>query len=95
MMAGLHAGAAERTLTIKDYTCRGFAPDLVQYKIDGLDGKKGERLRLSTAEGQSLPVQWEADPSGKGGTASFVAALPHDETVSYRLNDSASGPVAQ
>ena len=94
-MAGLHAGAAERTLTIKDYTCRGFAPDLVQYKIDGLDGKKGERLRLSTAEGQSLPVQWEADPSGKGGTASFVAALPHDETVSYRLNDSASGPVAQ
>ena len=93
--AGLQACAAERTLTIKDYTCRGFAPDLVQYRVDGLDDKKGDTLRLFNAEGKSLPVQWEADPSGKGGLAGFVAALPHDETVIYRLDDSANGPVAQ
>ncbi len=95
LAAGLQAGAAERTLTIKDYTCRGFAPDLVQYRVDGLSGSKGERLRLLGADGKSLPVQWAADPSGKGGLAGFVAALPHDETATYRLDDSGSGSAAK
>ena len=98
MMAGigLRADAAERSLAIKDYTCRGFAPDLVQYRVEGLDsGKDGRRLRLFDAQGRSLPVQWTADPSGNGGSAGFVASLPHDQTVTYRLDDSAKGPVAK
>ena len=89
----LQAGAAERLLTIKDYTCRGFAPDLVQYRVDGLDSKQAAGLRLFDATGQSLPIQWMADPAGKGGLAGFVATLPHDESVTYRLTDSGTGPV--
>lgn len=93
---GLQTGAqaAERTLTIKDYTCRGFAPDLVQYQVDALDGKQAAKLRLLDAAGKSLPVQWTADASGKGGLAGFVTSLPHDDSVSYRLNDTGSGAVA-
>ena len=90
----LQAGAAEHTLTIKDYTCRGFAPDLVQYRVESLDRKQAAGLRLFDATGQSLPVQWTADPAGKGGLAGFVTALPHDESVTYRLTDSGTGPVA-
>ena len=90
---GFIANAIEpKTITITDYSCRGFAPDLVQYRVDGIADKQGANLRLFNADGQGLPVQWEADSAGKGGVAGFVAALPHDETVAYRLEDSARGP---
>ena len=90
----LQAGAAERTLTIKDYTCRGFAPDLVQYQVDGFDGKQASKLRLLDAAGKNLPVQWEAAPSVKGGLVGFVASVAHDESIAFHLNDSGSGPAA-
>ncbi|MCX5659683.1 MAG: hypothetical protein NTW19_08175 [Planctomycetota bacterium] len=92
---GHQAFAAVQDLTIKDYTCRGFAPDLVQYRVENLDARKGRNLRLFDAEGKSLPVQWEADVSGKGGVVSFVTAVAHDEAVTHHLEDTGRGPAPQ
>jgi len=49
-----------QTLTIKDWTGRGFAPDLVNYTIDA-----GLAPRVFDADGKSLPVQVTPGEKGK------------------------------
>ena len=78
LVAGLFAAsplpAAEpQTTTIKDWTGRGFAPDLVDYTIDApKDG--GRNLRVLDVEGKPVPVQ--VTPGEKGeATLSFVASV--------------------
>lgn len=87
------ARAAERSLTIRDYTWRGFAPDLVRYRVSA-DAGRAKDLRVFDATGAAVPVQWEADASGKGGggTIGFVTALPVDAAVTHRLEDGGRGP---
>lgn len=94
LMGSAQLHAADVALTIRDYSCRGFAPDLVQYRVEGIDSKKAGDVRLFDAEGGALPVQWEADPSGKGGTVSFVTSLAHDAAVTNFLSASGRGAVA-
>jgi hypothetical protein len=85
------AKAAEQSLRIKDYTWRGFAPDLVQYRVEA-DAAKANSLRVVDGSGSAVPSQWEADPSGKGGTIGFVTALPLDATITNVVKDS-GGPM--
>jgi len=85
-----YAGAAEQSLSIKDYTWRGFAPDLVQYRVE-TDAAKAKSLRVFDGSGTAVPSQWEADASGKGGTIGFVTALPLDATVTNVVKDT-GGP---
>ena len=54
-LLGATAHAAEpQTLTIKDWTGRGFAPDVVTYEVDGAQAKK---VRVVDSAGQPMPVQ--------------------------------------
>jgi hypothetical protein len=75
LLATLAAHAAvPQTVTLKDRTGRGFAPDLVNYTIPApADGAKG--LRVLDAAGQSLPAQFTPGDT-KTATISFVAAIP-------------------
>ena len=85
--------AEPQTLTLKDWTGRGFAPDLVNYTIPArADGGKG--LRVLDVDGKALPVQ--VTPAAEKGraTLSFVAAIPPGGTASYTLRADGQGPEA-
>lgn len=79
-------------MTLKDWTGRGFAPDLVNYTIPTpADGGKG--LRVLDAGGKSLPVQFA--PGEKGlASLSFVASLPPNGTANYTIRSDGQGPAA-
>ena len=85
-------GAEPRTVTIKDWTGRGFAPDLVNYTIEAPDGDT-DGLRLLNAEGESLPVQLTPAENGQA-TLSFVARLRANETSTYTLRTDGQAPAA-
>ncbi len=96
VLAGVAVGvsAAEpKTITLTDWTGRGFAPDLVQYTI-GAPADGGKLLRVFDAAGASLPVQ--VMPVAKGlAMMSFVAAIPPGGAATYTLRDDGQGAVAQ
>ena len=87
------AVANETSIVLKDYTARGFAPDLVSYRVavprGGLD-----RLRLTGPDGQPALLQVSTPVSNGVATISFVAELPANTGVTYRLRDDAAGPRA-
>ncbi len=94
---GKFLSAAEpQTVTLKDWTGRGFPPDLVTYAIPAqADG--GRNLRVLDAAGQSLPVQFTPGDKGKAlrpdsgqATLSFVTALPPNGTAVFTVR--ADGP---
>jgi len=85
------SATAPPTITLKDWTGRGFSPDLVNYTIPmPADGGKG--LRLLDANGMSLPVQLA--PREKGlATLSFVAVLASNSTTVFTVRTDGQGPV--
>lgn len=84
------AAAEPETLTIRDWTGRGFAPDLVHYTLDTpADGGAG--LRVRDANGTSLPLQ--VTPTGAGKTTlSFVAEVAPGGASTYRLSHDGAAP---
>ena len=86
------AVADPQTITLKDWTGRGFAPDLVNYTISApADGSKS--LRVLDANGKSLPAQLTPGDQGRA-TLSFVAALPSNGTSVYTVRTDGQGTVA-
>ena len=72
------AAARESSIAIRDYTGRGFPPDLVQYRAD-VSRRARKRLRLYDAEGQAVPLQLsDSDRS----VISFVARVEAPTTLS-------------
>jgi len=93
LFATLAANAAEQqTMTIKDWTGRGFAPDLVNYSIP-TPSSGGKNLRVMDAGGKSLPVQLTPGEKGQS-TLSFVAALPPNSNTVYTLRTDGQGSEA-
>ena len=91
LLAGTLA-AEPQTITIKDWTGRGFAPDLVNYTIDA-PADSGKSLRLLDADGKSLPVQLTPGENGPA-TLSFVAAIPPGGTAVYTIRTDGQGSAA-
>ncbi len=75
---------AARTVQLKDWTGRGFLPDLVQYAFEG----DPQRVRLFGPEGKPVAFQVASN------TLSFVAELPAGQTVSYTLHEDGAGELA-
>ena len=96
MAAGLGASAfaaspqASQTLTLTDWTGRGFAPDRVAYVVPAAVGPAA--LRVQDADGRPLPVQLFAD--GTGPALAFVAAVPPGGSTSYVIRTDGVGPAA-
>ena len=85
--------AEPQTITIRDWTGRGFAPDLVNYTIAApKDG--GRSLRLLDADGQPVPVQVTPGEQGQA-TLSFVAAVAPGGTPSYTVRADGQGERAK
>ena len=83
--AGGKAGAAETKLSIKDYTGRGFPPDLVHYKLKTRKGIR--KLRLFDAQGKSIPMQVSAADGDGMATVSFVTRIASNATATFTLQD--------
>ena len=91
-LRGISVHAAPQTITLKDWTERGFAPDLVNYSIPApADG--GKSLRVLDANGKSLPAQITSGEKGCA-TLSFVAALPANGTSVYTVRTDGQGAAA-
>ena len=80
---GLASFAAERTLTMHDYTGRGFAPDTVTYAIPSANAKS---LRVLDATGQPLAVQ-VTDLGNTKALLTFVTDLPANATRTFTVRD--------
>jgi len=93
VLLGLTTQAAEPlTVTLKDWTGRGFAPDLVNYTIPApAEGGKG--VRVLGADGKSLAVQFTPGSIGQA-TLSFVASIPSNGVSTYTIRTDGQGPVA-
>jgi len=89
----LAKAAEQQVITLKDWTGRGFAPDLVNYTIPApADG--GKKLRVLDSAGVSLPVQ--ITPGEKGqATLSFVASLPANGESLYEVSTDGKSPTAK
>ena len=93
LLCGVSGAAEPKTLSIHDWTGRGFAPDLVNYTIDAAAGSE-KNLRVVDADGRPVPVQ--VTP-GEGGTAtlSFVAAVGPRDTATFTVqSDGPEAPAA-
>ena len=90
LVAGI-AVANETPIVLKDYTARGFAPDLVSYRIavpkGGID-----QLSLQGPNGQPALVQVSSPVSNGFATISFVAELPANTSLTYRVSDTVARP---
>jgi hypothetical protein len=67
------AGAAERTVSIRDYVGWGVSPDLVNYEVKG---SKAELGRVGGMGPGGLPLAVQATPAAEesaAATLSFVA----------------------
>lgn len=76
--------AAERTLTIHDYTGRGFPPDLVEYNLTGKE-RTWRKLRVFGADGKQVPSQVRTGAAEGVGVLQFVTDLPADGEVAYTV----------
>ena len=85
--------AEQQVITLKDWTGRGFAPDLVNYTISApADG--GKKLRVLDSAGVSLPVQIKPGEKGQA-TLSFVASLPASGESVYKVSTESAAPTAK
>lgn len=78
--------AGEQTVTLRDFTGRGFAPDLVEYRVPG-NAARRERLRVFDAKGQLIPSQVRQDAAAGAGVLQFVTALPVNGVLDYTIRD--------
>ena len=92
LLANGFLAAAPRSVTIRDWTGRGFAPDLVHYTIETPDIDPAD-FRVVNAEGTSLPVQITPSEDGQT-TVSFVARVPANETATYTFRTDGQAPAA-
>ena len=92
LLCGNAYAAGPQSITIKDWTGRGFAPDLVSYTIDE-PANGGRGLRVLDADGKFLPVQVTPGENGKA-TLSFVATIPVGGTATYTIRADGRGPAA-
>jgi hypothetical protein len=76
------AAAEPRTITIKDWSGRGFAPEVVAYEVPAAGA---ERLRVRGPDGRPLPVQLVKDAAAT--CLLFPAELPKDAEVAYVVSD--------
>jgi len=84
------ASAAEQTITIRDWTGRGFAPEVISYDVPSAGAWK---LRVTGPNGSSLPVQIMAGATKARSVLLFPADLPKDATMTYKVSDSGkAGP---
>ncbi len=83
--------AAGQSLTITDYTGRGFAPDVVTYAV-ALAPADAAKLRLADGQGQPVALQVATPTPAGPATLSFVTALPANGTVNYTLRRDGQGP---
>ena len=84
------ARGEEQALTIREYTGRGFAPDLVHYSVRPA-GRSARGLRVADADGRLLPIQ-VSDRDERGFvTLSFVAEAPAGKTAAYTMRDDGRG----
>jgi hypothetical protein len=95
LMLGAASGAAVAadpvTVTIRDWTGRGFPPDLVSYEIPSpADGGRG--IRVLDADGRPVPVQVTA--AGDRAALAFVTAVPPAGSVSFTVRGDGQGPTA-
>ena len=81
-----------KTITLTDYTGRGFAPDMVRYAISNVP-RDVNRFRLTAADG--TPVAFQLSKPDKAGNAvlSFVTDLPPKATLHYTFSDEANTPL--
>jgi hypothetical protein len=79
LLASLPVHARDWSVSITDYTGRGFPADLVTYGLPA----GAAPTRVVGPDGQAAPVQVQ------GTTVSFLANLPANATVTYTLSDGA------
>jgi hypothetical protein len=84
LTVGVAASAAERTITIRDWTGRGFAPEVVAYDVPSAGA---EKLRVAGPDGKALPVQLAPGATEDRAVLLFPADLPRDATVSYKVSN--------
>ena len=84
------AFAAEQTITLRDWTGRGFAPEVVGYEVPAAGA---EKLRVAGPDGKPLPVQIAPGAARDRALLLFPADLPRDATVAYQVSERGeSGP---
>ena len=76
--------AAERTITLRDWTGRGFAPEVVGYEVPAAGA---EKLRVAGPDGKPLPVQIAPGAARDRALLLFPADLPRDATVAFKVSD--------
>lgn len=75
--------SAERTLTLRDDTGRGFAPDLVTYAVDGANAK-----RLRVFDSADRPVASQVSEAEQGeALLAFVTDLAPGATTTFTVRD--------
>ena len=82
LAACMAAHAEERTVTLRDWTGRGFAPEVIGYDVP-LAG--AEKLRVTGPDGQPLPVQVAPGVAKDRAVLLFPADLPRDKTVAHKI----------
>jgi len=85
--------AGDQKLRIKDYTGRGFPPDLVSYALKG-NVKTWPKLRVFSADGKQIPCQVRPGPEKDVGTLQFVTALPANGELVYTVRTSGAKAAA-
>ena len=85
VLASSAAGyAGERTITLRDWTGRGFAPEVVSYEVPAAGA---EKLRVAGPDGKPLPVQIAPGGARDRALLLFPADLPRDATVAYQVSE--------
>lgn len=84
---------AQQSITLKDYTARGFAPDVVNYSVK-VKLREVAELRLTDAAGTSVPIQVSTPARNGVATLSFVTGLPLNGSVTYTLTTDGKAPAA-
>jgi hypothetical protein len=90
--SGAIQGWAGQSFTIKDYTGRGFAPDVVNYAIKLSQGE-AERLRLFDIASRPVAFQVSAPDMAGQAVLSFVTALPANSNITFTLTRDGQGPL--
>jgi hypothetical protein len=76
--------AGERTVAIRDWTGRGFAPEVIGYDVPVAGA---EKLRVAGPYGKALPVQLATGAAKDRAILLFPADLPRDATVAYKVSN--------
>jgi hypothetical protein len=86
------AAFAQQTITITDYTGRGFAPDLVQYRVK--PPAKASLPHIVYSMGWPIPAQLSPRAKDGSATLSFVASVPPGKESSYSLSYGTKADIA-